>query len=141
MYKQVNTNIHLIRELLRKRTVKRVLHELIGRENLVLLVRKLEVPWCVALFRCYAHWKEYANLIWTSLDIPEKMKDGIKSRLDLVELNTTSELAPQVRQKKIFLPPACSTLCWAKKLSFCMIVKLRFPLDFFNIKGIIKNRN
>ncbi|TYK28247.1 uncharacterized protein E5676_scaffold600G00470 [Cucumis melo var. makuwa] len=37
-----------------------------------------------------------ANLIGTLLDIPSKTKDGVKSRLDLVELNIRSELAPQV---------------------------------------------
>ncbi|KAL4020803.1 hypothetical protein IC575_019590 [Cucumis melo] len=51
-----------------------------------------------------------ANLIGTLLDIPGKTKDGVKSRLDLVELNIRSELAPQVGEKKIFLPPACYTL-------------------------------
>ncbi|TYK05501.1 hypothetical protein E5676_scaffold83G002130 [Cucumis melo var. makuwa] len=60
-----------------------------------------------------------ANLISTLLDIPGKTKDGVKSRLDLVELNIRSELAPQLGEKKIFLPPACYTLSRAEKLSFC----------------------
>ncbi|KAL4022786.1 hypothetical protein IC575_016531 [Cucumis melo] len=69
-----------------------------------------------------------ANLIGTLLDIPGKTKDGVKSRLDLVELNIRSELAPQVGEKKIFLPPACYTLSRAEKLSFCKTLsELKVP--------------
>ncbi|KAA0059068.1 transposase [Cucumis melo var. makuwa] len=69
-----------------------------------------------------------ANLIGTLLDIPGKTKDGVKSRLDLVELNIRSELAPQVGEKKIFLPSACYTLSRAEKLSFCKTLsELKVP--------------
>ncbi|KAA0067965.1 transposase [Cucumis melo var. makuwa] len=81
----------------------------------------------------------YANLIGTLLDIPGKTKDGVKSRLDLVELNIRSELAPQVGEKKIFLPPACYTLSRAEKLSFCKTLsELKVPEGYSsNIQSLV----
>ncbi|KAL4021240.1 hypothetical protein IC575_020034 [Cucumis melo] len=80
-----------------------------------------------------------ANLISTLLDIPGKTKDGVKSRLDLVELNIRSELAPQVGEKKIFLPPACYTLSRAEKLSFCKTLsELKVPEGYSsNIQSLV----
>ncbi|KAL0552256.1 hypothetical protein IC582_011364 [Cucumis melo] len=80
-----------------------------------------------------------ANLIGTLLDIPGKIKDGVKSRLDLVELNIRSELAPQVGEKKIFLPPACYTLSRAEKLSFCKTLsELKVPEGYSsNIQSLV----
>ncbi|KAL0561547.1 hypothetical protein IC582_001981 [Cucumis melo] len=80
-----------------------------------------------------------ANLIGTLLDIPGKTKDGVKSRLDLVELNIRSELAPQVGDKKIFLPPACYTLSRAEKLSFCKTLsELKVPEGYSsNIQSLV----
>ncbi|KAA0065885.1 hypothetical protein E6C27_scaffold538G00590 [Cucumis melo var. makuwa] len=80
-----------------------------------------------------------ANLIGTLLDIPGKTKDGVKSRLDLVELNIRSELAPQVGEKKIFLPPTCYTLSRAEKLSFCKTLsELKVPEGYSsNIQSLV----
>ncbi|TYK10916.1 transposase [Cucumis melo var. makuwa] len=80
-----------------------------------------------------------ANLIGTLLDIPRKIKDGVKSRLDLVELNIRSELASQVGEKKIFLPPACYTLSRAEKLSFCKTLsELKVPEGYSsNIQSLV----
>ncbi|TYJ99719.1 transposase [Cucumis melo var. makuwa] len=80
-----------------------------------------------------------ANLIGTLLDIPGKMKDGVKSRLDLVELNIRSELAPQVGEKKIFLPLTCYTLSRAEKLSFCKTLsELKVPEGYSsNIQSLV----
>ncbi|KAL4021068.1 hypothetical protein IC575_019857 [Cucumis melo] len=80
-----------------------------------------------------------ANLIGTLLDIPGKTKDGVKSRLDLVELNIRSELASQVGEKKIFLPPACYTLSRAEKLSFCKTLsELKVPEGYSsNIQSLV----
>ncbi|KAA0059273.1 transposase [Cucumis melo var. makuwa] len=80
-----------------------------------------------------------ANLIGTLLDILDKTKDGIKSRLDLVELNIRSELAPQVGEKKIFLPPACYTLSRVEKLSFCKTLsELKVPEGYSsNIQSLV----
>lgn len=60
-----------------------------------------------------------ANLIGTLLDIPGKTKDGLKTHLDLVELNIRAELAPQLGEKRTFLPPACYTLSKIEKLNLC----------------------
>ncbi|TYK11037.1 transposase [Cucumis melo var. makuwa] len=80
-----------------------------------------------------------AHLIGTLLDIPGKTKDGVKSRLDLVELNIRSELAPQVGEKKIFLPPTCYTLSRAEKLSFCKTLsELKVPEGYSsNIQSLV----
>ncbi|KAA0041989.1 transposase [Cucumis melo var. makuwa] len=80
-----------------------------------------------------------ANLIGTLLDIPGKTKDGVKGRLDLVELNIRSEVAPQVGEKKIFLPPACYTLSRAEKLSFCKtLFELKVPEGYSsNIQSLV----
>ncbi|KAL4038500.1 hypothetical protein IC575_002121 [Cucumis melo] len=80
-----------------------------------------------------------ANLIGTLFDIPSKTKDGVKSRLDLVELNIRSELAPQVGEKKIFLPPTCYTLSRAEKLSFCKTLsELKVPEGYSsNIQSLV----
>ncbi|KAL0541128.1 hypothetical protein IC582_021165 [Cucumis melo] len=80
-----------------------------------------------------------ANLIGTLLDIPCKTKDGVKSRLDFVELTIRSELAPQVGEKKIFLPPACYTLSRAEKLSFCKTLsELKVPEGYSsNIQSLV----
>ncbi|KAA0065831.1 uncharacterized protein E6C27_scaffold37G001390 [Cucumis melo var. makuwa] len=80
-----------------------------------------------------------ANLIGTLLDIPGKTKDEVKSRLDLVELNIRSELAPQVGEKKIFLPPACYTLSRVEKLSFCKTLsELKVPEGYSsNIQSLV----
>ncbi|KAL0551666.1 hypothetical protein IC582_010755 [Cucumis melo] len=80
-----------------------------------------------------------ANLIGTLLDIPGKTKDGVKSRLDLVELNIRSELAPQVGEKKIFLPLTCYTLSRAEKLSFCKTLsELKVPEGYSsNIQSLV----
>ncbi|XP_028071943.1 uncharacterized protein LOC114274253 [Camellia sinensis] len=50
------------------------------------------------------------SLIGMLLNILGKTKDGINSRLDLVEMGLREELAPQIREKRTYLPPACYTL-------------------------------
>ncbi|KAL4035247.1 hypothetical protein IC575_003928 [Cucumis melo] len=79
------------------------------------------------------------NLIGTLLDILGKTKDGVKSLLDLVELNIRSELAPQVGDKKIFLPLTCYILSRAEKLSFCKTLsELKIPEGYSsNIQSLV----
>ncbi|XP_073057309.1 uncharacterized protein [Primulina eburnea] len=50
------------------------------------------------------------SLIGTLLDIPGKTKDGVAARLDLVEMNVRTELAPNMGEKRTYLPAACYTL-------------------------------
>ncbi|XP_073139065.1 uncharacterized protein [Henckelia pumila] len=56
------------------------------------------------------------SLISTLLDVPGKTKDGVASRLDLLEMNVRTELAPNMGEKRTFLPPACYTLRMKKKV-------------------------
>ena len=68
------------------------------------------------------------SLIGTLLDIPGKTKDGVASRLDLIEMGIRNELAPRVEGKRTYLPPACYTLTKEEKRSFCeTILKLKVP--------------
>ena len=46
----------------------------------------------------------------TLLNVLGKTKDGVKSRLDLLEMGLRSELAPRFGLKRNYLPPACYTL-------------------------------
>ncbi|KAL8128020.1 hypothetical protein AgCh_014813 [Apium graveolens] len=61
----------------------------------------------------------YESIIGTLLNIPGKMKDGMKARLDLQELGVRAELAPQQSGKRMYLPLACYTLSRKEKISFC----------------------
>lgn len=59
------------------------------------------------------------SLIGTLLDIKGKTKDGVAARMNLVELGVRNELAPNVGEKKTFLPPACYTLNREEKTKVC----------------------
>ncbi|XP_028091387.1 uncharacterized protein LOC114291726 [Camellia sinensis] len=59
------------------------------------------------------------NFIGTLLNIPGKTKDRIHSRLDLVEMGLREELAPQIGEKRTYLPPACYTLSKEEKRRVC----------------------
>ena len=59
------------------------------------------------------------SIIGTLLNIPGKTKDGVKCRLDLEKMGLRSELAPQVNEKKTYLPPACYTLSREERKMFC----------------------
>ena len=50
-------------------------------------------------------------IIGMLLNIQGKTKDGLNSRLDLLEMGIREQLAPQsVGGKRTYLPPACHTL-------------------------------
>ncbi|XP_074336479.1 uncharacterized protein LOC141673626 [Apium graveolens] len=59
------------------------------------------------------------SIIGTLLNIPGKIKDGKKARLDLQEIGVRTELAPQQSGKRAYLPSACYTLSRKEKISFC----------------------
>lgn len=59
------------------------------------------------------------SIIGTLLNIPGKTKDGVKCRLDLEKMGLRSELAPQVNEKRTYLPPACYTLSREERKMFC----------------------
>jgi len=47
------------------------------------------------------------SLIGTLLNINGKTKDGLISRLDLIEMNIRGDLAPIQMGKRTYLPPTC----------------------------------
>ncbi|KAL4035640.1 hypothetical protein IC575_004343 [Cucumis melo] len=59
------------------------------------------------------------NIVGTLLDIPGKSKDGMNSRLDLVEMNIRPKLAPMVTGNRTYIPAACYTLSREEKYRFC----------------------
>jgi len=51
------------------------------------------------------------------------MKDGLNTRLDLIEMNIRGELAPIEMGKRTYLPPACYTMSKYEQISFCQCLK------------------
>ena len=45
------------------------------------------------------------SIVGTLLNIPGKTKDGLNSRLDLIEMGLRAELEPKVGLKRTYLPP------------------------------------
>jgi hypothetical protein len=73
----------------------------------------------------------FDNIIGTLLDMPGKMKDGLKSRNDLVQFGLRLELHPKLRPNgKHNLTPASSSLTVEeKKHSINAYVGCEYPLD------------
>jgi hypothetical protein len=71
----------------------------------------------------------FDNIIGTLLDIPRKMKDGLKSRNDLVQFDLRPEFHPMLRANvKHYLPPASySLLVEEKKHSISAYVGCEYP--------------
>lgn len=59
------------------------------------------------------------SIVGTLLNIPGKTKDGVQSRQDLLAMNIRTELAPELRGKRTYLPPACYTLSKEEKERVC----------------------
>jgi hypothetical protein len=61
----------------------------------------------------------FNNILETLLDIPRKMKHGLKSRNDLVQFGLRSELHPILRANgKHYLPPTSYPLTVEEKKTF-----------------------
>ncbi|RVW75683.1 hypothetical protein CK203_055220 [Vitis vinifera] len=59
---------------------------------------------------------------------PGKTKDGVKSRLDLLEMGLRPDLAPRFGLKRTYLPPACYTLSRKeKKIVLQTLADLKVP--------------
>ena len=68
------------------------------------------------------------TIIGTLLNIQGKTKDGLNSRLDLMDMGLRFELAPRFEQKRTYLPPACYTLSRMEKKIFCQtLAELKVP--------------
>jgi hypothetical protein len=86
----------------------------------------------------------FGNIIGTLLDIPRKMKDGLKSRNDLVQLGLRSELHPMLRANgKHYLPPASYSLTIEEKKAFCQCLRgVRVPTDLSsNISKLVSMKD
>ena len=59
------------------------------------------------------------NIVGTLLDIPGKSKDGMNTRLDLVEMKIRQELAPMFTGNRTYIPAACYTLSKEENYRFC----------------------
>jgi len=57
--------------------------------------------------------------IGTFLNIQGKMKDGLNTHQDLVEMGIRSQLHTRSDDKIIYLPLTCHTLSRKGKISFC----------------------
>lgn len=79
------------------------------------------------------------SVIGTLLNIPNKTKDHLKSRLDLQEMGLRMELAPKVGEKRTYLPPACYTLSKAEKTRVCKTLhELKVPEGYSsNFKPLV----
>nr|AAX96366.1 transposon protein, putative, CACTA, En/Spm sub-class [Oryza sativa Japonica Group] len=80
----------------------------------------------------------FDNIVGTLLDMPKKTKDGLQSRMDLVEMRIREELHPQEGEKngKVYLPPACFTLTPEEKKSFCNSLRdVRVPIEGSMVEG------
>ncbi|RVX22951.1 hypothetical protein CK203_008266 [Vitis vinifera] len=78
------------------------------------------------------------SIIGTLLNIPGKTKDGLNSRLDLMDMGLRCELAPRFESNRTYLPPACYTLSRKEKKVFCQtLAELKVPegycSDFRNL--------
>ncbi|XP_060965366.1 uncharacterized protein LOC133034322 [Cannabis sativa] len=79
------------------------------------------------------------SIIGTLLDIPSKTKDGLNSRLDLVEIGIRQSLAPQKKGERLYLPPACFTLSKKEKQPVCKsLANMKVPDGYSsNIKNLV----
>ena len=79
------------------------------------------------------------SIIGTLLNIAGKTKDGLNSRLDLVEMGLRSELAPRFESKRTYLPPACYTHSTMEKNVFCQTLsQLKVPYGYCsNLRNLV----
>jgi len=79
------------------------------------------------------------SLLGTLLNIPGKTKDGLNSRLDMIEMGIRPELAPLEKGNRTYLPPAMHTLSKEEKLVFCRSLHdTKVPTGFSsNIRSLI----
>ena len=79
------------------------------------------------------------NIIGTLLEVPGKNKDGMSTRLDLVEMNLRPELAPVRRGSRMYIPAACYTLSKEEKYRFCKTLSgIKVPEGYSsNIRSLV----
>ena len=73
------------------------------------------------------------SIIGTLLNIASKIKDGLNSHLDFVEMGSRSELAPRFESKRTYLPLACYTLSiMENRVFFQTISQFKVPYWFYS---------
>ena len=79
------------------------------------------------------------SIIGTLLNIPSKTKDGLNSRLDLLEMGLRCELGPRFESNRTYLPPACYTLSKVEKKVFCQTLsQLKVPEGYCsNMRNLV----
>ena len=79
------------------------------------------------------------SIIGTLLNLAGKTKDGLNSRLDLVEMGLKSEFAPRFELKRTYLPPACYTLStMEKKVFYQTLSQLKVPYRYCsNLRNLV----
>ncbi|XP_057425376.1 uncharacterized protein LOC130718765 [Lotus japonicus] len=82
------------------------------------------------------------SVIGTLLDLEGKIKDTIKSRLDLQRMGLKKQLHPIKVGDKYMIPPARYTMSKEEKINFCRILKdVRFPDAYASNIGRCVNIN
>ncbi|CAM8937750.1 unnamed protein product [Rhodiola kirilowii] len=83
------------------------------------------------------------SLIGTLLNIPGKTKDGLKARLDMLDMNIRTKLAPQTEGKRTYLPPSCTTLSKNEKTILCGCLKgVKVPYGYSsNIASLVSMKD
>jgi len=81
----------------------------------------------------------FDSVIGTLLNVPGKSKDGIKLRLDLLDMGIRIELAPIKKGKRQYLPPTAYTLSRKEKIVFCKFLQgVKVPEGYSsNIKNLV----
>ncbi|KAL4033416.1 hypothetical protein IC575_006503 [Cucumis melo] len=103
--------------------------------------KKLHVRHCLDVM--HIEKNVLMNIIGILLDIPEKSKDGLSARLDLVEMNIRPELAPVSDGSRTYIPAACYTLSREEKVSICRTLSdLKAPEGYSsNFRSLVSLEN
>jgi hypothetical protein len=91
-----------------------------------------DLEMCYSIDLMHATKNAFDNIIGILLDMPRKMKDGLKSRNDLVQFGLRPELHPKLRpNEKYYLPPSSYSLTVEeKKHSINACVGCEYPHVF-----------
>ncbi|CAM8884970.1 unnamed protein product [Rhodiola kirilowii] len=83
------------------------------------------------------------SLLGTLLNIPGKTNDGVNARLDMLEMNIRTKLAPEPPGQRTYLPPSCTTLSKSEKTSLCGCLRgVKVPYGFSsNIASLVSMKD
>ncbi|XP_074271167.1 uncharacterized protein LOC141595093 [Silene latifolia] len=84
----------------------------------------------------------FDSIIGTLLNIPNKTKDGVKARYDMVARGRF-EVNPIEKGKRTYLPPTCTTLSRDEKMAVCESLKgLKVPYGYSsNISRLVSMKD